>query len=505
VLGKGEERLRIQSFALSCIFALSTVVPASGIEIRLNGNLVRHWEESRLERLSYRVPTESGFSSGISLDEILPLCTSAYHLAAFNASDQRIILEEEDLADNFASWYLVASPRGNWDLVIGEKRLPEVRKIEILGEPLADKQLEIWVSWEGIQLLKKEIERFSNLHALAIKVTEVPRIETKLISILRAGGHPPDVVMVQSDYLPDLVQSRAIQSLDYLSFETLIPKGKRSFLFGGKRWAVPFYFDCQLVFYNPGLVDGPPALSWTLEDMERLAEGARSRSPDVAPMNWNAYSAYWLAAFQLGFGKQELVEADGSIRIDDPATRAALSYLLELQERGLLVVSEREAMISLFASEQVAMILSGSYSIPLFEELGIPFGIAPYPRVRTEGRSLAPMLDFKGWAISRRTYNPVLARRIIQYLSGIGVQQRFPVAMSKLPANEYSWEIMKQDNPYFPVLRASAETGVPVPTHRAYGIYKNTMWKLLRFVFSGQMSVSGALEQGQRIIEAQLE
>jgi ABC-type glycerol-3-phosphate transport system substrate-binding protein len=413
--------------------------------------------------------------------------------------------EGEELADNFASWYLATSPGGGWDLLIGGKRLSDVRKIEILAEPLVEKQLEIWVSWEGIQLLKKEIERFSNLHDVKIKVTEVPRIETKLISILRAGGRPPDLVMVQSDYLPALVQSRAIQSLDYLSFETLIPKGRRSFSFDGKSWAVPFYFDCQLVFYNPKLLDESPALDWTLADMERLAQGVRKRFADVAPMNWNAYSAYWLAAFQLGFGKQDLVEEDGSIRIDDAATQAALSYLLDLQKRELLVVSEREAMISLFTSERVAMILTGSYSIPLFEELGIPFGVVPYPRIETDGRSLAPLLDFKGWAVSRRTYSPILARRIIQYLSGIGVQQRFPVAMSKLPVNQDSWEIMRQGNPYYPVLTQSAETGVPVPSERAYGVFKNTMWKLLRFVFTGQMSVAEALQQGQRIIEAQLE
>jgi len=496
--------LSLKSFALTVIIALSATIPLLSLEIRLNGQLVRSWEEGRLESLSYLVPTGRGFSKGISLDEVLPLCTSSYRLVAINPSEQRM-WEGDDLADNFASWYLAASSSGGWDLLIGQTRLTDVRTIEIFGEPLVEKKLEIWVGWEGIPLLKEEIRRFSDLHDVRIKATEVPRIETKLISILRAGGRPPDVVMIQSDYLPALVQSRAIQSLDYLSFETLIPKGRQSFSFDGKSWAVPFYFDCQLVFYNPKLLEETPRLDWTLADMERLARGVLRRFPGVAPMNWNAYSAYWLAAFQFGFGKQELVEANGSIHIDDPATRAALSYLLDLQRRGLLQVSEREAMTSLFASGRVAMILTGSYSIPLFEELGIPFGVAPYPMVEADGRSLAPLLDFKGWAVSRRTYSPILARRLVQYLSGIGVQQRFPVAMSKLPVNEDSWEIMRGGNPYYTVLNRSAETGVPVPTERAYGVYKNTMWKLLRFVFSGQMSVAEALQQGQRIIEAQLE
>jgi len=496
--------LSLKSFALTLVLALYTAFPSISLEIRLNGQLVQTWEDGELEKLSYLVPAGPGFSTGISLDEVLPLCASAYRLVISSNSERRI-LEAEELAENFASWYLATAGGGSWDLLIGQERLPDVRSIEILGEPLEEDQLEIWVSWEGIPLLKEQFRRFSNLHDVKIKVTEVPRIETKLISILRAGGRPPDVVMVQSDYLPALVQSRAIQSLDYLSFEALIPKARRSFSLDGKSWAVPFYFDCQLLFYNPRLLDEAPPLDWTLADMERLAQGVKIRFPGVAPMNWNAYSAYWLAAFQLGFGKQKLVEADGSIRIDDAATRTALSYLLDLQNRELLVVSEREAMISLFASEKVAMILSGSYSIPLFEELGIPFGVAAYPRIRADGRSLAPFLDFKGWAISRRTYSPILARRVIQYLGGIGTQQRFPAALSKLPVNQDAWKIMRQKNFYYSVLARSAETGVPVPTERAYGVYKNTMWKLLRFVFSGQMSVAEALKEGQRIIAAQLE
>ena len=119
-------------------------------------------------------------------------------------------------------------------------------------------------------------------------------------------------------------------------------------------------------------------------------------------------------------------------------------------------------MISLFASGRVAMILTGSYSIPLLEKLDVEFGVIPYPVVKPGGRSLAPFLDFKGWAVSRTTYSPVLARRLIRYLGGIGVQQRFPAELSKLPVNRECWQIMSRRNPYYSVLQRSAEIGIPV-------------------------------------------
>jgi len=499
--------LHVKTLILSAIFTLSATIPGFTLDIYLNRQPVRSWSRDSLETLSYTIPATNGFSSGLSLDEVLPLCVSAYRMRAVGKNESRTVertFEDEQMAEKFHTWYLTASPSGQWDLFVAGSRVPAVHTIELYGEPLSEKQLEIWVSWEGVPLLKEEIRRFSDLHDLQIKVTEVPRIETKMISVLRAGGRPADVVMVQSDYLPALVRSRAIQRLDYLSFDSLIAKARRSFTLDGGSWAVPFYFDSQLLFYNPRLLAEEPALDWTLADLERLAEGVRTRFPKTSPMTWNAYSAYWLAAFQIGFGKEELVQADGSIRIDEPATHRALTYLLDLQRRGLLDVGEREAMISLFTSERVAMILTGSYSIPLLERLNVEFGVIPYPAVKRGGRSLAPFLDFKGWAVSRTTYSPVLARRLIRYLSGIGVQQRFPAELSKLPVNRECWQIMSRTNRYYPVLARSTEIGVPVPTEEAYGVYKNTMWKLLRFLFSGQMGVEELLKQGQQIIDAQM-
>ncbi len=495
--------MRNKGLSLLLAAILSFPVTAFTLDIGLNGERVRSWSDAELSSLSYRVPIETGFAEGVSLQEILPLAADAYRLIASSESSRRV-WQDNELAEWLARSFLVASSRpGRWDLLIEGDRFADVRSLEMFGEPLEQKRLEVWVSWEGAPLLKQEIEHFARLHGARIKVVEVPKTESKLISVLRAGGTPPDVVMLQSDYLPSLVRSRAIQSLDYLSFRSLVPQGRRAFVLEGNSWAVPFYFDSQLVFYNPQLLPERPALDWTLDDLERLAAAAR-RNTDVIPMTWNAYSAYWLAAFQLGFGKDSLVEADGSIRIDDAYTLRALEYLLALQNRGLLRIMEREAMISLFTSGRVAVILSGSYSIPMFENLGIDFQVAPYPNNPAGDRALSPFLDFKGWAITRKTHNPVLARRLIQYLTGIGVQQRFPIALSKLPVDKRSWEIMEETNPYYRALARSAGIGTPVPPERAYAVFKNTMWKLLRFLFSAQMGAAEVLERGQAIIDAQL-
>ncbi len=190
--------------------------------------------------------------------------------------------------------------------------------------------------------------------------------------------------------------------------------------------------------------------------------------------------------------------------INDDPTRTALEYILSLQEKGYLDFRERDGMISRFLTGDVAMILSGSYSIPEFESLHIPFAVAPYPYNEKAKKSIAPLLDFKAFAITRKTKAPILARRVIEYCTGTGVQQRFCHEVSKIPANTRAWPVMKLQNQYYDTLYKSYTIGAVIPPEDSYKIYKNTMWKLLRFALTGEMSVEETLEEGQRIIENKL-
>jgi ABC-type glycerol-3-phosphate transport system substrate-binding protein len=292
-------------------------------------------------------------------------------------------------------------------------------------------------------------------------------------------------------------------------------KGREAFKWEEKLWAVPFAFDVQLLYYNPEIVEMEDsessrvgsASNWTLKELERIAGDVQrkssSSSAEIVPMAWNVYSAYWFVGFQKGFGKASIIEPGGKIRINDEPTNAALAYLLDLSGKGLLVPMERDAMITAFATGRAGIILSGSYTIPHFIDLGIPFGVKAYPVHPESGDPVAPFLDFKGFAVAKKTRHPVLARRLIQHMTGAGVQQRFALSLFKMPARMDIWRVLEEKSSYYPAMFESYERGIVVPTAPAYTIFKNTLWKLLRFVFSGQMTIDDALAQGQAIIDAQ--
>jgi hypothetical protein len=46
------------------------------------------------------------------------------------------------------------------------------------------------------------------------------------------------------------------------------------------------------------------------------------------------------------------------------------------------------------------------------------------------------------------------------------------------------------------------DSGTVIPPDRVYGVYKNTMWKLLRLALSGQLSPEETLRAGQQLMDA---
>lgn len=524
VFGKGEKVIRCKNILLILIFSnlLTFIYP---LDIYLNGELFATYTPVQLKSLSYSIPITEHFITGITLDELSPLLIDAYRIKV-TGGGKEYTSNNDNIAEFLSAWYVYFNENNSLNLYINGRTFKNAESVYLYGSAIpVNSNLVFWVSWEGVKRLKDEVKRFEKLHKVHIKVTEVPRIESKLLSVVRGGGAQPDVVMVESDYLPSLTAARAIQNLDYMfhvyhpsppslkvsSPSLLGKKGIYAFTSKGHIWAFPFYFDTQFIFYNKKLVPQSLPETLTLSQLEKIAYSLQKEG--YIPLSWNAYSAYWLLPFQAGFGKKL---SGGKIsdytsnkispiaQIDDEPTEAAVSYLDKIIKQKLLKPMERDAMMSLFTSDRVGFIISGSYSIPDFNRIGLQFGVLPFPYNDKTGIPIPPLLDFKGLAITRKTKHPVLAKRLIQYLTGIGVQIRFPESLSKMPANLRAWETIKEKNNLYPVFLKSYETGITVPPTFQYRLYKNTMWKLLRFIFSGKMSVHEALTKGQQIINKNL-
>ena len=481
------------------LFVLVTSLSAGALELSLNGARRSSLPPARAAAISRTVSVSGAWLRGVPLEDVLPVMTEARVLTVSTASGSRRI-EGAELAERLGE-IVISVVDGDLSLVLPADLgppVPGVLAIDVEGTPLDRHTLEVWVSWEGVRELKGLVAAYASAHDLDIKVVEVPDPRAKLMAVVRGGGVAADLVMVQSDYLPELVGIRALQPLGSLRTAELAATGWEAFRTrDGRQWAAPFFRDVQLVFTNPRLVPEPPP-RWTLDDMERLTTPLAAKG--LIPMAWNAYSAYWLVPFQAGFGKDELVEIDGSMVVDDPGTERAVTYLAGLERRGLLEAVERDAMIGLFGAGKVGLILSGSYSIPEFVRVGLPFRVTAFPR-SPDGRPLSSLLDYKGFAVSRTSRNPLLARRLLQYLSRPEVQLEFATALDKLPASVAATAAFVAASPFGAALAESLESATLIPPEPVYGAFKNVMWSLLRLVFTGEMDVRAALGVAQRTVD----
>lgn len=461
----------------------------------------------RVNQTSLPLPSRSGaLAVSFSLDgravsaygllECFPLMEEIYSLEIYHARGLTRIdadFPEEDFGE---AWFIPED--GGWNLLFRNTLYTGVTRFLVRGALLDSRELTVWTSWEGGDELKAEFQRFAALHNLAIEASEVPNPDSKLISLVRGRGRVPDLIMIQSSAVEDLIQAGAVQNLDYLKLPDLIPQGKEAFTLNGRFWGMPFYFDTQILVYNKDLLSLPSG-PWTLSDFETAAAAAKRRG--ITPAAWNAYSSNWLIPFQIAFGKETLLERDGNIIVDDQPTRKALEYIISLEQRGLLVPRERDAMDALFIQGETAMILTGSYAIPYFTSLGLNFGIKPYPRNGNTGRPVSPLLDFKAFAMTRHTRVPVLARRVLQHLAGRSFQERFTRDLAKIPVRPDLFPLRDITPELNQAFTFSMEEGTVIPPQRIYRTYKNHLWKLIRFALSGRLSVEEVLRQGQRLMD----
>ncbi len=373
----------------------------------------------------------------------------------------------------------------------------------VLANPLYAQQpkLTVWISWEGSNLLKDEITQFAKTNNYSIEVNYIPKIKSKLSTVARAEGTLPDVFMIKSDYVSKLSDYGVFEDLKDVNTNDLTKKGIKAFKYHNKLTAIPFYFDTQVMLYNKSVVGDIDALSLSTEQLEKIAHNLKAKG--IIPLAWNLYSAYWLLPFQVGFGK-DINDPQNIAVINDKATGQALTYLIELKNQKLLFPLFRGAIKSKFIDNKIGFILTGSYAIPSFRKAGLNLGILTFPFISNTQRYASPLLDFKGFSLSKNSKHKREALQLINYLVSRKVQLDIAEKLYKIPANTSVWSAIRDNSKYFKVFFKSYTIGSVIPPSYSYVVYKNTMWKILRFVVGGKLTVEEGLNKGQKIIDTNL-
>src|SRR5207302_4746483 len=102
--------------------------------------------------------------------------------------------------------------------------------------------------------------------------------------------------------------------------------------------------------------------------------------------------------------------------LDTKEELAALTFLQGLIRRGDIPDEASSALVSqLFNQGRAATTISGPWFLSQIER-GVPYAVAPMPRVSATGRPAAPLTTIEAGFVSARSANPAAAAAFLRYL-----------------------------------------------------------------------------------------
>jgi multiple sugar transport system substrate-binding protein len=209
------------------------------------------------------------------------------------------------------------------------------------------------------------IEDYNEQSTHTARFNPVPEYDTALQAAL-AGGSPPDVIYVDSNRLPDLVDAGALEPVDgrLENEDDFYPSLRETFTYDDTFWCPPKDFSTLALVYNADMFDDAglePPTDWA----ELAAAAEALTDDDQAGLVIGAEYARWGAfMFQAG---GSVTDDDGSqMTIDSAASHEAFEFLRDLHAEGYATTAtELDAGWpgEAFGQERAAMTIEGNWMV----------------------------------------------------------------------------------------------------------------------------------------------
>jgi len=266
-----------------------------------------------------------------------------------------------------------------------------------------------------------------------MRITPWTRI-LDVLMISTAGGSPPDVSRVSSEWYAPLAAKGLLEPLDsYVRrdhydlgdfySEAIEGWGK----FGGRLYLIPTDIDIYAMYFNKAIFDKRhipyPDLSW---DWEKLVEVARKLTRDTdgdgRVDQWGCATDPWWMAYVYQNGGAVLTPDLTRCALDRPAAYNGVQFAADLINKHKVAPNPEESAqtgaTKLFTSGRIGMFVSGSWAAPLIfarEVKGFTYDVAPLPK---GPRARASFIGGAGYAILSRSRHKQAAWEFVKWMTG---------------------------------------------------------------------------------------
>jgi len=379
----------------------------------------------------------------------------------------------------------------------------------------------------GLAFLRSQLDKFEAATGNKVTIVPMPSSTTDQFGQyklwLAAGNADIDVYQTDVIWAPQL----ADQFLDLTDAAKDIVKDHfpsiiESQTANGKLVAIPAFTDAPALFYRKDLLEKygekvPTTWAELAATAKKIQDGERAAgNADMQGFVFqgNAYEGLTCDALEWvkSYGGGQIIEADGSISINNPQAAAALenakSWIGTIAPQGVLSYQEEESRGVWQLGNSVFMRnWPYAYALGNGADSAVKgkFDVAPLPM--GEGPDARSAATLGGWnvAVSKYSRNPDEAIKLALYLGSMEVQKERAINQSNLPTIEslYDDADVLKASPFMANWKAIFQNAVPRPSAPAkvkYNEVSSLFWSAVHETLSG----NGTAAENLELLEAKL-
>ena len=379
----------------------------------------------------------------------------------------------------------------------------------------------------GLAFLRTQLDKFEAETGNTVTVVPMPSSTSDQFGQYRlwlaAGNADIDVYQTDVIWAPQLADqfldlTDAAKDVAADHFPSII----ESQTVDGKLVALPAFTDAPALYYRKDLLEKyskTVPTTWTelettakeIMDAERAAG-----NPEIYGFVFqgNAYEGLTCDALEwvMSNGGGQIVEADGTISINNPQAAAAIDraagWIGTISPEGNLAYMEEESR-GVWQLGNAVFMRNWPYAYQLGngDDSAVKglFDVAPLPKGDGEGARSAATLG--GWnvAVSKYSPDPDEAIKLALFLSSIEVQKERAINQSNLPTivSLYDDAEVAAAQPIIPSWKEIFQNAVPrpsAPTKTNYNEVSSQFWSAVHNTLSG----NGTAAENLEVLEAQL-
>ncbi|MBW4559504.1 MAG: ABC transporter substrate-binding protein [Trichormus sp. ATA11-4-KO1] len=388
--------------------------------------------------------------------------------------------------------------------------------------------------WQGVNpppnrdVLQKLVDKFNQTHPdIQVESLYVGQQDQQTPKILAAvvGNAPPDLLWYNPTIAGQLVELDALISLDEQLANSPVkdeidPTLFASMEYKGQLWSVPFATNNVGVYYRPSLFKaaGITELPRTWEEFRQVAkkltrdldgDGRIDQYGMFLPLGKGEFTVFTWLPFMWSSGG-ELVNGDTQnaasvVLQDNPGAIAALQFWRNLITDGSAMLSgpERGYETGDLIAGNVAMQVTGPWSLGEFTDSGVDFGVFPIPVDQEPATSTGGENLFLFKTTPEREK---AAFTFAEYAVSAEFQTELALGTGYLPINLKSrqspqYQEFVKKLPPVQVFLDQAKHGRSRPIFPGYNRISDSLGRAIEAVLLGQSSPADALQTTQRRLD----